>query len=222
MKFRILAGLIAGFAVSTSASATPIVTNGSFESGDLSGWTQAGSGVTPGIGITVLTTGGNNTTGYGDNVPSYDGTHAAFFVDDSAHEDLSQLVSLVGGVQYTLSFALYATQSGANNPFSFSLMDSVGVDNLSTLTNSGSTTNDPVGQWTSYSYTFTAPTSTQYLLDFDFVSGATPAKDVLLDAVSIAAAVPEPSTWAMMIAGFLGLGFMAYRRKNQGLAFRVA
>jgi hypothetical protein len=27
------------------------------------------------------------------------------------------------------------------------------------------------------------------------------------------AAVPEPSTWAMMIFGFAGLGFMAYRRK---------
>jgi hypothetical protein len=27
-------------------------------------------------------------------------------------------------------------------------------------------------------------------------------------------AVPEPSTWAMMILGFVGLGFMAYRRKN--------
>jgi hypothetical protein len=27
------------------------------------------------------------------------------------------------------------------------------------------------------------------------------------------AAVPEPSTWAMMVLGFLGLGFMAYRRK---------
>jgi hypothetical protein len=28
------------------------------------------------------------------------------------------------------------------------------------------------------------------------------------------AAVPEPATWTMMILGFLGLGFMAYRRKN--------
>jgi PEP-CTERM motif len=26
-------------------------------------------------------------------------------------------------------------------------------------------------------------------------------------------AVPEPSTWAMMILGFFGLGFMTYRRK---------
>jgi PEP-CTERM motif-containing protein len=30
-------------------------------------------------------------------------------------------------------------------------------------------------------------------------------------------AVPEPSTWAMMILGFLGVGFMAYRRKQAPL-----
>lgn len=29
------------------------------------------------------------------------------------------------------------------------------------------------------------------------------------------AAVPEPSTWAMMILGFFGIGFLTYRRKNQ-------
>jgi hypothetical protein len=28
-------------------------------------------------------------------------------------------------------------------------------------------------------------------------------------------AVPEPSTWAMMLFGFAGIGFMAYRRKNK-------
>ena len=33
------------------------------------------------------------------------------------------------------------------------------------------------------------------------------------------AAVPEPSTWAMMILGFAGVGFMAYRRKAKP-AFR--
>jgi hypothetical protein len=35
-------------------------------------------------------------------------------------------------------------------------------------------------------------------------------------------AVPEPSTWAMMILGFCGLGFMAYRRKQSGPALRLA
>jgi hypothetical protein len=29
------------------------------------------------------------------------------------------------------------------------------------------------------------------------------------------AAIPEPSTWAMLILGFFGVGFMAYRRKGQ-------
>jgi hypothetical protein len=36
------------------------------------------------------------------------------------------------------------------------------------------------------------------------------------------AAVPEPSTWAMMILGFACVGFMAYRRKGQEAAFRFA
>jgi PEP-CTERM motif len=36
------------------------------------------------------------------------------------------------------------------------------------------------------------------------------------------AAVPEPSTWAMMILGFLGVGFLAYRRKQSGPSLRLA
>jgi PEP-CTERM motif len=36
------------------------------------------------------------------------------------------------------------------------------------------------------------------------------------------AAVPEPSTWAMMILGFAGVGFMAYRRKQNGPQLRLA
>jgi hypothetical protein len=34
------------------------------------------------------------------------------------------------------------------------------------------------------------------------------------DSIAIGA-VPEPSTWAMMILGFAGIGFMAYRRKSK-------
>jgi hypothetical protein len=40
--------------------------------------------------------------------------------------------------------------------------------------------------------------------------------------VEVAGAVPEASTWAMMILGFCGLGFMAYRRKQNRFALRVA
>jgi PEP-CTERM motif len=33
--------------------------------------------------------------------------------------------------------------------------------------------------------------------------------------VQVGADVPEPSTWAMMILGFAGIGFMAYRKNNK-------
>ena len=33
--------------------------------------------------------------------------------------------------------------------------------------------------------------------------------------VSVPGAVPEPSTWAMMLLGFAGIGFVAYRRKQK-------
>jgi hypothetical protein len=36
-----------------------------------------------------------------------------------------------------------------------------------------------------------------------------------LGTISAVLAVPEVSTWAMMILGFIGIGFMAYRRKGQ-------
>jgi hypothetical protein len=43
----------------------------------------------------------------------------------------------------------------------------------------------------------------------------------IIDFTLQTSAVPESSTWAMMILGFMGVGFMAYRRKSQG-HFRLA
>jgi PEP-CTERM motif len=39
--------------------------------------------------------------------------------------------------------------------------------------------------------------------------------------ISQVAAVPEPATWAMMVLGFMGVGFMAYRRKQNGPMLRM-
>ena len=47
----------------------------------------------------------------------------------------------------------------------------------------------------------------------EFIDGA---EEEGLDNVKLLSpAVPEPSTWAMMILGFAGIGFMAYRRKSR-------
>jgi hypothetical protein len=63
-------------------------------------------------------------------------------------------------------------------------------------------------------------TSTSGFLDFKDL----PTSDQqgnLIDNVTVTAGVPEASTWAMMILGFLGVGFTAYRRKAKP-SFRLA
>jgi PEP-CTERM motif len=32
---------------------------------------------------------------------------------------------------------------------------------------------------------------------------------------NVVTAIPEPSTWAMLLIGFAGIGFAAYRRRTQ-------
>jgi len=57
-----------------------------------------------------------------------------------------------------------------------------------------------------------------YTFDLALFSGEIQNADTQIANVDIVvnvAAVPEPSTWAMMILGFAGVGFMAYRRRNQ-------
>jgi hypothetical protein len=49
----------------------------------------------------------------------------------------------------------------------------------------------------------------------DIVSGSQSGEQTS-GGITLLAAVPEPSTWAMMILGFFGVGFTAYRRKSQG------
>ena len=43
----------------------------------------------------------------------------------------------------------------------------------------------------------------------------------VVQAGILTTAVPEASTWAMMVLGFLGIGFVAYRRRGQ-VAFRIS
>jgi hypothetical protein len=50
---------------------------------------------------------------------------------------------------------------------------------------------------------------------------ATTGDPNITGTITLTAGVPEPSTWAMMILGFMGVGFMAYRRKS-GPALRLA
>ncbi|EAQ34017.1 hypothetical protein NB311A_10233 [Nitrobacter sp. Nb-311A] len=46
-------------------------------------------------------------------------------------------------------------------------------------------------------------------------------RQVRIDGITSIAAVPEPSTWAMMILGFFAIGAMTYRQRKN-IALRAA
>ena len=66
-------------------------------------------------------------------------------------------------------------------------------------------------------FIISAPTGAVALqlgLNDDIFNDNTGALRVQVDGSTAVSAVPEPSTWAMMILGFAGVGFMSYRRRK--------
>jgi hypothetical protein len=153
-------------------------------------------------------------------------------------------------VNVQLGSSYYFNDSTGMEAFVFNPVGTLGIV-TSTLptgfTAGGSAMEDGFKQFTtSISYSgpktvqslmFDIDVSSTFLLDAsDFVlstgSGGTKAffaADITgngntgpVGALTLTTAVPEPSTWAMMILGFCGLGFMAYRRKSKPTMFAAA
>ena len=79
-----------------------------------------------------------------------------------------------------------------------------------------------VGSYDTFSQTFATTPGREYVYQFMLYNDLGPADLVDPSGILVtttASAAPEPSTWAMMIFGFLGVGFMAYRRKGLSAAF---
>lgn len=199
-----------------AAAATNLVTNGSFESG-LAGWTIGG---TDGQGYPPVAIYYNNPSGYpigafGEAVPPDNsaslspdavGDRAAYFVTDLAKaQSLSQTIFLTPG-RYQFGFSAFAPANGYANAgdarFSATLLGNTIANYL--------VSTGPVRTWQAFSGLTTISTAGLYTVNFQFDTNLYPSKDVVIDRVYVAA-VPEPASWMMLIAGF-GLVGLARRR----------
>jgi hypothetical protein len=95
-----------------------------------------------------------------------------------------------------------------------------------TLTDSLGTTTQTIFNATTTSFLGFVSDGTITSLSIEAVQSASgflwPTVDNLTLAQAGISAVPEPATWAMMILGFFGVGYMTYRRRKQSAALSVA
>jgi hypothetical protein len=219
-KIAILAALVAATLASESAQAVELIVNGGFEASSSHfttppGWTNVGheDGVLQyaAIGQPVY---------QGLNFYSLDGAgdNGVFRAGDG----ITQSVATVSGAAYQLQFGL----SDENGPGGITTLDvTIGSQTtVFTLTADGSGFfSMPL---TTQTINYVATSAVTAISFIETASNDGGNNDALIDGVSFqgpaVSAVPEPSTWAMMILGFCGVGFMAYRRKQNGPSLRLA
>ena len=162
--------------------------------------TVSGSGVVTLSDFSPFTTVVDGVTEFGLNLSfaSDTGTSAG------SQADVALTFNVSGAPSLTDAFASFAgTTTGT------------GTDNLSdVLSNGVSLTLNAPG---ATSAMFSAIGSLSVVKDqSDFAGSAGSADSSILGNAFSVTAVPEPSTWAMMLAGFVGLGFLGYRKACKG------
>lgn len=183
-KFLLGVLFVAGSAM--PAAAANLIRNGGFETGDFAHWELSGS---------------RSFTGVSDFAP-HEGTFAAFMGPFGANGSLAQTVATQAGADYEISFWL-------RNEFGGVSLFQASFDGAALLLDLQAEAAFPFRR---YSFVRLAGGDAA-TLRFTYRNDPSYWH---LDGVSVTrltAAIPEPASWATMIAGF-GLVGMAYRRRR--------
>lgn len=211
MKFHLLVLAASIVVATTSASATTIVVNDSAQ-----GWINTGgsNGSDPfnnyvagncGAGDCLV---GEYRNFFTFNVGAGNYSSATLLID-VANPILLQSPSLT--YEVTSTSGLTFSELGTGTVFgsrTYSSADAYLVEGIAL--NAAALTALDAGGTITISGRVTSPTTFDAGAPDQAVFGASNGRQAEL---SLTTAVPEPSTWAMMLLGFAGVGFMAYRRK---------
>jgi len=189
----ILAFVVAALGMSSQASAdVNLLVNGSFETGDFTGWTQNGN------------TGFTGVTGNFNGVDPSDGSFQAYFGPVGSLGGISQNVATLATHNYAIDFDLY-NFGGTPSEYKIEFGSTVLVDAV----------NSDAFPYTPFHFVATGDAGVTTLTALNFQQNPS---YFLLDNVSVTdlgpSATPEPSTLA--IGGVSGLLALAYglRRKR--------
>ncbi len=190
----LFAGLSALVALSPLSAKADLIVNGGFETGDFTGWNLQHEAFPFAVGSAP-------------EFPVHSGEFAAQIAGFSFDPNvMTQVIAgTVAGLTYTLTF--WFEQSNA-------------LPNGLVVTWNGTplvSESNSVHAYQQYSFNVLANGSDT----LKFTAYNNPSFAYLDDVSLNIAAVPEPSTWIMMILGFAGLGYLAHRRRGT-VQFRTA
>lgn len=200
-----LAGLAFAALAPLANASSNLIVNGSFESS-----TFNGSFTTFGAGSTGLT-GWTIDFGSVDLINHYwQPSQGNYSLDLSGNDDgvISQSFATVIGQKYVVSFDMAGNPDDKGTDFTKYLQVGLSQEPLYTF-DTTTTSRNQMG-WVTKSFVFQA-VSTQTRLHF--AGGQESAYGVALDNISVTA-VPEPETYAMLLAGLGLIGAAVHRRRK--------
>jgi hypothetical protein len=169
-----------------------LITNGSFETGDFTGWTLSGNTTYTGVTDVPL---------YG-TLYAEDGNDYAYLGPVGSDGYLSQTFTDSPGVLYSVSL-FFASDGETPNDFGVTGPGSLVLSTIYDVPNTYG--------WVGYFGKFTGSGSDTITFNYSDDNGF-----LALDNVSVT--VPEPSVWAMLILGMAGLGVVLRRRRATAIA----
>lgn len=225
--------LAAALMIAAPAAAANVVTNGNFSAGN-TGFTSAYTFQVPGQygnpgtaldeSLYAIDTDANNTHLAWVNLPDHTGdTAGLYLIANGSGSDITlweQTVTVTPNTTYNFSAwtadvccnSNAASLAGVSPPsFTFRVIDG---ETTSTI---GSFTPSTFGVWQNFTGQYTNLGATSLTLRIINLNNVAAGNDLGLDDISFSNAVPEPATWAMLIAGF-GLVGVSMRRRSRNVA----